>query len=181
MAAAPSEAMAAGENAESRERLIVATPAAEANLDVPLELDEPLPMQPSPMESKVESLPPADVEVTIDEPVEEAPVSSRRAVVVEPQERLAQMAFGSEEPSPRHTPPPESGRLPAVTADAGDITGVREASSLPQPAPPVARPLSADVIQARLSPSDAVAQVVSDAQAFAPPTFVALLDASLAL
>lgn len=124
----------------------------------------------------------------LEEPVEEAPVSSRRAVVAEPQERLAEMAFGAEEPAPRHTPPPESGRLPAVpeveAEGEGDITGVREASSLPLPLPlppPPARALSAEPTAALLQPSDAVAQVVGDAMAFAPASFLALLDASLAL
>jgi hypothetical protein len=172
------EPMGAGENAQSRERLIVAAPA------VSLELDEPGAPEPAPVAAKAETPALAEVEVVLDEPVEEAPVSSRRAVVAaEPQERLAEMAFGAEEqPAPRHTPPPASGRLPAVPAeDEGDITGVREAGSLPlQPQPPAAA-LSAEPTPAQLSPSDKVAEVIASAQAFAPATFIALLDASLGL
>jgi hypothetical protein len=184
-AAAAPEPAAAPENAESRERLIVAAPLPEPSLDTTLELDEPLAAHPAPMEAKPESqLDPSEVEVVLEEPVEEAPVSSRRAVVAEPQERLAEMAFGAEEQqAPRHTPPPESGRLPSAApeeAGVGDITGVREASSLPLPQA-AARVLTAEPTAAQLQPSDAVAQVIGDALDFAPASFLALLDASLAL
>ena len=183
-AAAAPEPAAAPENAESRERLIVAAPLPEPSLDTTLELDEPLAAHPAPMEAKPESqLDPSEVDVVLEEPVEEAPVSSRRAVVAEPQERLSEMAFGAEEQqAPRHTPPPESGRLPAAPEEAGvgDITGVREASSLPLPQA-AARVLTAEPTAAQLQPSDAVAQVIGDALDFAPASFLALLDASLAL
>jgi hypothetical protein len=177
LAAAATEPVAIGANAESRERLIVAAP-------IPLELDEP--MAPEPVQAKAETPAPVEVDVVLDEPVEEAPVSSRRAVVAEPQERLAEMAFGSEEqPAPRHTPPPASGRLPAVQAepgDEGDITGVREAAAArPVAPPPAPAVLTPEATQAQLAPSDKVAEVVAAAQAFAPTTFVALLDASLSL
>ena len=114
------------------------------------------------------------------EEVEEAPLSSRRPVAPEPEERLADLAFGAEEPQPpRHTPPPESGRLPAappVEFD-GDVTGVREAT----PIAPRQRELLPEPTRAELAPSDAVADLVGEAQRFAPATFAALLDASLAL
>ena len=90
------------------------------------------------------------------------------------------MAFGAEEPRPpRHTPPPESGRLPAaptVEFDA-DVTGVREAT----PIVPRSRELVPEATHVELAPSDAVADLVGEAQRFAPGTFAALLDASLAL
>jgi hypothetical protein len=117
---------------------------------------------------------------------EEAPISSRRTVTSEPEERLAQMAFGGDEPpQPLHTPPPESGPLPAATSSDydADITGVRSATpmiprrteeSLPHPLVP-------EVTRARLASTDAVGEVIAEAQRFAPPTFVALLDASLSL
>jgi hypothetical protein len=128
-----------------------------------------------------------------------------------------------------HTPPPESGRLPAATVadfDA-DVTGVREASPLAplrtkeEPAPLVveepaaeaharaletkklaeegasaeaavvksglarsaaaAPELVAEATRGNLHASDAVAQTLGEAQRFAPTTFIALLDASLAL
>ena len=185
LAAAAPEPSAVAENAESRERLIVAAPLPEPSLDGPLELDEPIAAQPATMvKAEAESPGSSEVEVVLEEPVEEAPVSSRRAVVVEPQERLAEMAFGTEEPAPRHTPPPESGRLPAPPEEdaEADITGVREASSLPLSLPqPAARSLSAERATAQLQPNDAVAQVIGAAQSFAPASFLELLDASLAL
>ena len=177
------EPLMMGETADSRERLIVAAPAPEAAPEAPLELDEPAAHAPPPAE-EARIAAPAEVEVVLDEPVEEAPVSSRRAVVApEPPERLAELAFGAEEPAPRHTPPPESGRLPAVPDAAtvesdGDITGVREAASIQlSPTPP---PLMAEATAPRLSPSDSVGEVVAP-PAFTPSTFVALLDASLSL
>jgi hypothetical protein len=131
-----------------------------------------------------ESTPPidvTDVEI-VDEEEEEAPISSRRSVASQPEERLAEMAFGGEEPrEPLHTPPPESGRLPAappvVDYDA-DVTGVRSSTQAPRPPEPELVP---EPVRPQVGPSDAVAQVIAAAQRFAPETFVALLDASLAL
>jgi hypothetical protein len=153
------------------------------------------------------SSPPMDVtdmEVLAED--EEAPVSSRRAVAAEPEERLARMAFGTDEPPPLHTPPPESGQLPAAPSEFDfDITGVRSAKPLPplhteppealadsaepaaarepsplrEPLPP--RELVPEVTRAEPAPSETVADWVDEAQAFAPPSFVALLDASLSL
>jgi hypothetical protein len=194
VAAMAAEPVATGENAESRERLIVAAPAPEATV----ELEEPMtpPHTPSQEEAKVPPPPPSEVDVVLEEPVEEAPISSRRALVAEPQERLAEMAFGAEEPAPRHTPPPESGRLPAVpTEDGGnEVTGVRdvrEAASLPivpiaarpaeAPEPPAPVALTPEKIDAHLPAGDAASQVIAEAQSFAPPTFAALLEASLSL
>jgi hypothetical protein len=162
---APEEATL-GESLDSRERLVVAEPLIGAVIEIP------------PPESLGEA--PLDLLAVVEE-AEEPPLSSRRAVEPGPEERLEEMAFGAEEPSPpRHTPPPESGRLPAappaIELDA-DVTGVREA-------PPMvtrARELTPESTRAELTPHDAVADIVGEAQRFAPPTFAALLDASLAL
>ena len=127
-----------------------------------------------------------------DEEIVEAPASSRRPVASTAEEHLADLAFGSEEPeAPHHTPPPKSGRLPAQPAiefDA-DVTGVRSAVSpehdVTQPPAQAVPPsvLTAQPMRARLgSVGEApVADVIGEAQRFAPATFMALLDASLAL
>ena len=127
-----------------------------------------------------------------DDELEETPASSRRPVTSPPEERLAELAFGAEEPQPpRHTPPPKSGRLPAPPAvefDA-DVTGVRAAAPgaaaddeapLPSAPPSV---LAAQPIRPNLEsgPSVVVPDVIGEAQRFAPATFLALLDASLSL
>jgi hypothetical protein len=140
-----------------------------------------------------ESTPPNE-SADLDQPAaeERPPISSRRVVsseISQPVERLAHMAFDSEEPpAPRHTPPPESGRLPAAASGTElelepDDTGVRGATPmLPLRAfQPALRELTPDAVPAEVAPSDAVADVIGEAQRFAPATFVALLDASLAL
>ncbi|HEY3819879.1 MAG TPA: hypothetical protein VGL81_22090 [Polyangiaceae bacterium] len=168
----PAEEVTIAESLGSRERLVAAAPVPLA----PAAAAEPSP--PEALEVLEES--PPEILAAVEE-VEEAPLSSRRPVAPEPEERLADMAFGAEEPSPpRHTPPPESGRLPAAPAvefDA-DVTGVREATPL---APPRPRELVPEATRAALESSDAVADLVGEAQRFAPATFAALLDASLAL
>jgi hypothetical protein len=113
---------------------------------------------------------------------EPAPSSSRRPVGPEPAEKLAQMAFGDESSPALHTPPPESGRLPAATPDLdfdADVTGVRDARK----APPhdVTLELVPEVTEARIEARASVADVLGDAQRFAPATFGDLLDASLSL
>jgi hypothetical protein len=111
-----------------------------------------------------------------------------------PEERLAELAFGSEEPqSARHTPPPKSGRLPAPPAGDfdPDVTGVRvtpglsvEEEATPISAPP-AEPsvLSPQPVRAQLASGTnvRVPDIIGEAQAFAPATFLALLEASLSL
>jgi hypothetical protein len=224
---------------ESRERLVAAPPfdGAEAALDATA---DPTIAGPRP-----EVLLPADelpADVVAEEDVEEAPASSRRTLAAEaeePEEQIAEIAFGAEEPSPpRHTPPPESGRLPAVAPVSdfdGDVTGVRDAPAPPHrfeqaeiaeetpadaattmpvesaevpaattariagqielraPVPPpideaprppatdTTRELVPESIPGELAMGDRVAEVIGEAQRFAPPNFVALLDASLAL
>jgi len=112
---------------------------------------------------------------------EETPVSSRRPVAPEPEERIEDVAFGAEEPSShRHSPPPESGRLPAALPEReldADVTGVREAT----PMAPRAHELVPEATRAELASHDAVADIVGEADRFAPSTFASLLDASLGL
>ena len=136
-----------------------------------------------------DSIPPIDVtevEVVEEEEEEEAPISSRRTVASQPEERLAEMAFGGEEPrQPLHTPPPESGRLPAAPAVDfdPDVTGVRNAAPIaehPQE-PESRRELVPEPVRPQLSPNDRIAEMIAKAQSFAPQTFVALLDASVSL
>jgi len=166
--AVPVEEIQVPEATESRERLVAAEPAA---------------VEPVVAEREPEAAPEliASVEEAEIEEVEEAPASSRRPVAPQPEERLAEMAFGAEEPQPaRHTPPPESGRLPAAPAGEaefeGDVTGVHEAS---KPASAVA--IVPELYGADIAPSDAVADVVGQAKLPPPATFLAALDASIAL
>jgi hypothetical protein len=125
---APEPAPASGPQLESRSRLIASEPA------------------PAPTEADLAATQEAfasDAEEPLEEPVEERPpASSRRPVAMpdqEPARALEEMAFGEEAAPPRHTPPPESGRLlaaPVVEFDP-DITGVREAGGFASPPPPV--------------------------------------------
>lgn len=127
----------------------------------------------------------------LDDELAGPPSSSRRVIADEPEEQLSEMAFGAEDlPPPRHTPPPESGRLPAapeVDLDA-DVTGVRHTAPTVPPgggatlAPDIApRSLTPQVTRASLGASQGAASVIGHAQSFAPKTFVELLDASLQL
>jgi hypothetical protein len=145
---------------DSRERLVV----AEANFSEGLGERAPA----APLEEGAASPPsavPFDEGVT-EETLEQPPASSRRSIIAEPQERLAEMAFGAEEPlAPLHTPPPESGRIP--TAVEGTLKGAAN--------------LFPESIRADLVSSHDVIEVIGEAQRFAPTKFVALLDASLAL
>ena len=172
---------------DSRERLVAAEPlAAEAPA-----------VDASPTDAEIRAAKPISVpqpeaapaELSDDE-IEEAPASSRRPVGPQPEERLAEMAFGAEEPSPpRHTPPPESGRLPAAPSEPEfdvDITGVRDAKPAtrppePQPEPQRAAELAPVAVHGDIAASSAVADVVGHAERAAPSRFVELLDASLAL
>jgi hypothetical protein len=201
--AVPVEEVSAPAALESRERLVVAEPAsppgAEPEVAASAEL-EPSPVVTLPIDEAVDELVPdlapereveqaeqteQDEQNEQDEHVEEAPVSSRRPVAPPPEQRLDEMAFGSVEPAPpRHTPPPESGRLPAApeVEFEGDITGVRDAARSAHPAavaPTIA--IVPEATLAELAPSDQVADVVSPAPAPEPTTFVGVLDQSLAL
>ena len=194
---APSEPPPARAPLESRERISEAAPPMEPQVAEPVAARGP--DESGPSIEQVEVLGEQEEDAAIagdeDEELEEAPASSRRPVA--PAEtRLADLAFGTEEPQPpRHTPPPKSGRLPAPPAvdfDA-DVTGVRPAVT-----PEAARPAVEDEatqVSAQASvltpqaarpnlavPADAkVIDVVGEAQRFTPATFMALLDASLSL
>jgi hypothetical protein len=153
------------EVSDSRERLVAAEPVRAPATSVIAEVEE-------------------DDDLPEDEAKEdEAPASSRRPVAPAPEERLAELAFGSEEPpAAGRTPPPKSGPLPAPPLDFdSDVTGVRKSVPPPDDAPPLAR-LTPHV--ARLQVADArdpIVDVIGEAQRFAPPTFNSLLDASLSL
>ncbi len=167
---------APGDAHDSRERLVAAEPVSNVG---PGEAIAPV----------QDSMPPIDVaEIEVVENDEEpAPASSRRPVAPEPEERLAEIAFGSEEPpQPLHTPPPESGRLPAAPGASfvpdSDFNGVRSATPLlPRRMEAPSHELEPEAVRPELAQSDAVGEVIAQAQRFAPATFVALLDASLAL
>jgi hypothetical protein len=158
-------------------------------------------------ESAITSVPPEGTDEA-----EESPASSRRPVVAQADEALARLAFGAEEPRPPlHTPPPESGRLPAAlpvdySAEPGAL-----AEEPPSAAPPQGREsavglaspreeaeqlessaglraaarqmpeLSPQKVGGRLEANPHVAEVIREAAAFSPPTFLALVEASLAL
>jgi hypothetical protein len=127
-------------------------------------------------EISVDEGPPLVADVPMDvveeEPAEPAPASSRRPVMPEPEDRLEQMAFGAGEARPPlHTPPPESGRVPAAPADEFDS----EPPGMPN------EPLVPELIRAVIEPSASVAQLVSYASRAFPTTFSALLDETLSL
>ena len=127
-----------------------------------------------------------------DDEIEKTPASSRRPVTSPPEERLANLAFGTEESQPpRHTPPPKSGRLPAPPPGEfdPDVTGVRAApvisddEAMASPHASESSVLSAQAVRPNLGsgPSVHVVDVIGEAQRFAPATFLDLLDASLSL
>ncbi|MGO9838318.1 MAG: hypothetical protein ACLP1X_29410 [Polyangiaceae bacterium] len=157
----------AAQSPESRERLLAALPGSEPVAEELSSAEAGAGMDVAPALQK-------GAEEAVEE---EPPASSRRPVVPEPEERLAEMAFGAEEPSPpRHSPPPESGRLPAAAAASFDDTDVTSADVQPP-----ARDLVPEAIRGDVSANARVADVIGEAQRFAPSTFGALLDASLAL
>jgi hypothetical protein len=188
----PAEEPPIPEAFESRERLVAAEPVAEL-ATAEAAMAAPAPVEEPPQEVVAVAEAPSEL-LAAEEDVEDAPLSSRRPVAPQPEERLAEMAFGAEEPRPpRHTPPPESGRLPAapVVEFDGDVTGVHETPAVPHRAEPEPEPepelprRAAELVPETTTPElpsgEVVADVVGMAQAFAPSTFVALLDASLAL
>jgi hypothetical protein len=137
---------------DSQERLVAAMPSASGLASEPEPPRVTAAAQPAPVEPPAPSAPEVEAVVvedaTIDQSlVDEAPASSRRPVGPGHEKRIEQIAFGAEEPRPPlHTPPPESGRLPAATPvdfDA-DVTGVREA-----PSSPPAHPAEAQAVVAR--------------------------------
>jgi hypothetical protein len=176
---------------ESAERLVAADRVPS---EPPVAIVAPPPApEPAPLEASAP--PPASIEPEVDLaplPVEElaaipaAPASSRRPVAPEPEEHLAEMAFGSEEPvhPPRHTPPPESGRLPAGPVEEfdADVTGVRNAPHAEVArAAEVEAPLAPVEIRAPMPSAEAVAEIVGAPPPFEPATFAAWLEATLGL
>jgi len=112
-----------------------------------------------------------------EEGADPAPASSRRPVMPEPEDRLEQMAFGAEDARPPlHTPPPESGRVPAAPSDDFDSD-----------APPMQdgrhpdEPLLAEATRAVLPSFATVAELTGDASRSMPVTFLAILDEALSL
>jgi hypothetical protein len=190
----PAPAVAASEvqdATDSRERLSAAPPVRLESLPADAEDVGPSIEQVDELANEVNE---GGIPGDDDEGIEETPASSRRPVTAPPEERLAELAFGAEEPQPaRHTPPPKSGRLPAPPAvefDA-DVTGVRAASTVAThddamaPSSEGREPsvLSAQAVRPNLASGTDVraVDVIGEAQRFAPATFLALLDASLSL
>ncbi len=110
---------------------------------------------------------------------ESAPASSRRPVAAVSENHLT-LAFGSDEPEPpRHTPPPESGRLPAPSGEGFDErTSAREARPGESAQTSIGE-LLPDATRASLESASRVPDVIGEAQRFAPATFLAWLDASI--
>ncbi len=152
--------------------------------------DHPFLEQQSP--SELDSERPQDADVEIEQP----PASSRRPLGPEPEEQIARIAFGSDtEEPPRHTPPPESGRLPSP--DESDLRAEIDSPGTLDPfeAKTDERPLAARpanprspgsrlvVVETRaVLPTDGdVAKVANDASVKEPLSFAELLRASLAL
>jgi hypothetical protein len=173
------------EEHDSRERLVVAELVA-------FEAPEPAaaPASASPIdvaELEVGTQGEVATQEEVGTQAEQPPASSRRPVALQPEERLAEMAFGTDEPPQRlHTPPPESGRVPAAPAAGFDVetdeTGVRSSPPFsPRATEAFAPELVPEAKRPQLVPSDSVAEVIAEAQRFAPSTFVELLDASLSL
>jgi hypothetical protein len=176
------------EEADSRERLVVAQPVTRDELreDV-TEVNAPVTPQSPPEQTMAPDI--EVVETTRPPPVEpveeeEPPASSRRPIVAEPP--LEELTFGEAAPPPApHTPPPESGRqvaAPPVDLDFdGDLTGVRARH---EDAPIVILeprgPLVPHVTRAQPVAGEA-AEFAGQARAFEPLTFGELLDATLSI
>jgi len=156
---------------DSTERLVVAGSADDA-------ADELIP-DPEPVENGEE--PVEATQSASDAPVDEAaepepaPASSRRPVMMtEPDDRLERIAFGAEDARPPlHTPPPESGRVPAAPADEFD-------SESPEARNP-AEPFVAEATRANLESGGRVAELTGTPRRSVPTTFSALLDDTLSL
>ncbi len=162
---------AASEASSSQERLVAVEPLGqEGQYALPAEIGEPA------VELSHQAVTEAVAPSRAAQEEEEAPVSSRRPLASPPEERLAEMAFGAEEPRPPlHTPPPESGQLPAAPAleFADEDTGVRAAAPQAVIAPETTR--------VELGAGGQVAAIHGSVQAFHPTSFAELLDASLSL
>ena len=195
---------------DSRERLVAAAeasppaadlgPAVDAHIEPQTSADAPAvdvtpsdhPVLEQQSPSELDSERPQDADVEIEQP----PASSRRPLGPEPEEQIARIAFGSDtEEPPRHTPPPESGRLPSP--DESDLRAEIDSPGTLDPfeAKTDERPLAARpanprspgsrlvVVETRaVLPTDGdVAKVANDASVKEPLSFAELLRASLAL
>jgi hypothetical protein len=193
---------------DSRERLVAAQlpspstaasgPAADAGADAVASADaSAVEVTPSVHPSHAEQPPPPlEPELAPDTEIEQPPASSRRPVAPEPEEQIARIAFGDDvvEP-PRHTPPPESGQLPAP--DESDLESDLDSPATIDPfdAQTDEHALSASAAGARPSPSRLVvvetravlagdgdvAEMTNVDPIKQPETFVELLRVSLAL
>jgi hypothetical protein len=162
-------AAAVADALSSQERLVAVEPTTEARS---FEQPEPVSASPEPVQG---------MEPTADEEIEQPPASSRRPLAPQPEERLAEMAFGADDPRPAlHTPPPESGRLPAAPAVEfpDEDTGVHPA------APPASAVIQSEATRADLAGAagaEKVAALKGAVRVFHPTSFAELLDASLGL
>jgi hypothetical protein len=181
---AAGEAVLAPAGSDSAERLVVAgSPSSAPPAVLAAEaIAPPRERIPNTLESVGEFEPelPTDAIDSVDEP---APASSRRPVAAASDNHLT-LAFGPDEPRPpRHTPPPESGRLPSPVGGAfeddgdGDIGEVR----IDSPGRSLATALVPETTRATLDAAHGVADVIGEAQRFSPATFLMLLDASIEL
>jgi hypothetical protein len=162
---------------DSTERLVAAGTAPTYSAgDEGSDRPAPHPAEPSADAERAMRSAPGAFEDEVADP-EPAPASSRRPVTLEPEDRLEQIAFGADEARPPlHTPPPESGRVPA--AHAGDYDS---------DSPPMGgdghpnEPLLAQATRAVLPSFATVAELTGDPSRSMPVTFSAILDDTLAL
>jgi hypothetical protein len=115
-------------------------------------------------------------EIMEPEAIEPAPASSRRPVAPDADDQLDRMAFGAEEaPPPLHTPPPESGRLPAAAADQFDPDVAESGTNRSQTG------LVPQATKAAFDASGPVASIAARPPRATPSTFAQLLDDALSL
>jgi hypothetical protein len=164
---------------DSTERLVVAsTTVAYAGADDGNDSLEQSPAEPRAGVDARAQASQSEADNVGEEAAEPAPASSRRPVMPEAEDRLARMAFGVEEaPPPLHTPPPESGRVPASPADDFDSDPLEAPRQVRHPD----EPLIAEATRALLQSSVPVAKLVGGPNRPAPMTFSAILDETLSL
>jgi hypothetical protein len=191
----------------SRERMVVASPTALADLSVRHEGDEETRQikigvaqtGERPVASAEGGAPeleedtevPPEVAPVQSEEREEPPASSRRPIAIEP--KLEELAFGEAAPSEKpHAPPPESGRqvaaAPVELDFESEFTGVRPRDSEPASAPapkkserPPAMDLKAPEVTAPRHEGGKAAAFEGNVPVFKPATFGELLEATLSL
>jgi hypothetical protein len=196
--APPAMAMATPEESvspaasESAERLVAADrTASEPQVEVMFaSVPPPTAVPPAPEKVAAVEAAPAEGDASMEldadgASIAKAPASSRRPVAPGPEEQIAEVAFGSEEPQqpPRHTPPPESGRLPASPVEEfdADVTGVRTAPQQEKAVPVEEPELEPIATRAQLPSGESIIDVTGAPSAFVPATFASWLDATLSL